>query len=235
MEATSAKLSAALEVTLIVESTPAAIVEVVPARPAIKARSSRIIRAPIRTMEPGPCADECTAREPCWSVVAVRRARVRVVRIVAISACRSRTHICRAPQYLRQSQSFARAHQKAGIKHKPSTARILAYLMFDPFRERESAPKMTLAAIARFGINAKGLPNDTLGPLFCNLVIAHEILRPRRPNQTNRHSSGGVIQALLVGLGQAVASARVEFAVRGRFGGTPLPVGLSKFCASCSP
>jgi hypothetical protein len=41
---------------------------------------------------PGACADEDAAREPAWAIVAVRRASIWIIRVVAVSAHRRASH-----------------------------------------------------------------------------------------------------------------------------------------------
>src|SRR5271155_2649213 len=63
-----------------------------PVPEASKSRSADEARAPIESMEPRTRADKDAAAKPTRSVVAVRRARVRSIRVVAVGADRSAHH-----------------------------------------------------------------------------------------------------------------------------------------------
>src|SRR5271165_6374738 len=52
-----------------------------------------VVATPVIPAIPRPGADEDAAREPARTIVAVRRARIRVVVIVTVAARRSRTHV----------------------------------------------------------------------------------------------------------------------------------------------
>jgi hypothetical protein len=58
-----------------------------------EARATVKARAPIKTVKPRASTDEDTAGEPTGTVVAVRRARVRVISIVAVGAHRGWTNV----------------------------------------------------------------------------------------------------------------------------------------------
>src|SRR5271169_356895 len=63
-----------------------------PVPEASKSRSADEARAPIESMEPWTRADEKAAAKPTRPIVAIRRARVRSIRVVAVSANRRAHH-----------------------------------------------------------------------------------------------------------------------------------------------
>jgi hypothetical protein len=82
-----------------VETANRAVSDVVVTVPSV-AGSSPVARASVvAAMEPGACADEDAAGEVARTVITVRRARVRVIPIVAVSADGSRANIPRSHAY----------------------------------------------------------------------------------------------------------------------------------------
>src|SRR5580692_9305394 len=62
---------------------------------------------PVVAVIPRPCANEDAAHEPSRPIVAIRRARVRIIGVIAVGACRCRTHVARA---------HANAHCDLGLR-----------------------------------------------------------------------------------------------------------------------
>jgi len=99
--------STVIEVTSPVK--PASVVS-----PAIETRPA-VIPRPVVAMKPGARADEYSADEPVWAVVAVGRAGVGVIVIVTVRADRSRTIVGRANSHA-DNHSLCRRRSR-GCKH----------------------------------------------------------------------------------------------------------------------
>jgi len=89
-----------------VETANRAVSDVAVTVPAVSAAVPSVAGSPpvarasvVAAMEPRACADEDAAGEVAWAVITVRRARVRVIPIVAVSADGSRANIPRSHAY----------------------------------------------------------------------------------------------------------------------------------------
>lgn len=121
------------------EARPAEIAGVaIKPRPTIKARVS------IKAMEPRTCSDENSAGEPTRPVVAIRRARIRVIRIVAVGAHRRRTNVgwianpntdhnplrmcvgCENEAYAKYRKNFQVSHFRLPLKSRKTQLRLNA-------------------------------------------------------------------------------------------------------------
>jgi hypothetical protein len=69
-------------------------------RSPVNAASRVEARMEAMTVEPRPGANKDSAREPAWSIVAVRCAAIRVIVVVTVRARRRRPHIARTNSYL---------------------------------------------------------------------------------------------------------------------------------------
>jgi hypothetical protein len=87
-----------------------------------------MIKVAVEAVEPRSCTDEYAAGKPVWTVVAVRRARVRVIGIVAPRAHRRPSdHYCRpnSDSHSHSNLCTGRAGHRAGHRNqKPHQSRI---------------------------------------------------------------------------------------------------------------
>jgi len=104
--------STVIEVTSPVK--PASVVSTSVVSPAIETRPA-VIPPPVVAVKPGARADEYSADEPVWVVVAVGRAGVGVIVIVTVGADRSRTIVGRANSHADNHSLCMR--RSRGCKH----------------------------------------------------------------------------------------------------------------------
>jgi len=93
----SAAVNSAANLTAAAESSaPKAVAAEIAVEPALKSAPFKVARAvKAVAVKPGAGADKHAVREPPRSIVAVRRARVRVITIVAVGTDRRRTVVGR--------------------------------------------------------------------------------------------------------------------------------------------
>jgi hypothetical protein len=75
-----------------------------------------VTAAAVKAMEPWASADKDTACEVVWTVVAVRRASIRVIPVVAVGANRSRTVVSRADS--NADNHSLRMRRRCGQEHE---------------------------------------------------------------------------------------------------------------------
>jgi hypothetical protein len=141
VELTPAVESTAVKITVAAESVAAAessAMEVTPttkiAEPAVIVAAEITIAGPVaavEAVEPGTRADKNAAIEVCWPVIAVRRASVWVISVVAVEAVGRRTDVSRRRNIARtNSNAYAKSHLGIGGRarenyEKPEQTEIL--------------------------------------------------------------------------------------------------------------
>jgi hypothetical protein len=119
MEAVSAVESAAVNIASMESFPTMEIAAAIPVSPmAVEASpvpiSAAPVRMPIVSMEPWPGSDEHAVNKPLRAIVSVRRACIRVIRVVAVSANRRRPHRNHRPN----SNPHAHPHLRIRLAHR---------------------------------------------------------------------------------------------------------------------